>query len=250
MQSKLTTKTDGNSLWHRMDARVKLIGVIINLVLLSWLAPVQAPLAFAISLLFLLSTGMPIHAWMRRLIGTAWFLLFFVAVLPWTVGSTDWYLGTSQHGIWLATGIFCKGMCSMAWVLFLTGTTSMEELLHAASQLGLPRPIMRVLIVTWHYVQVMYRTVEDFRVALLLRGFQSKASWQTYRTLTSVIGTLFVQGYDRTERLVQAMHLRGYQGTKIIMENPRIKLVEWLYLLILVNANCLLCLIAILIVPK
>ncbi len=216
MQSVLTTTTVGDSIWHRMDARFKLVGVLVNVILLPWLLTLPTMLlALMVSLGFLWWARIPVSWWLARLFGVAGFLLLFVVVLPWTVGTADWYGGTSIRGITLAAGILYKGLCASVWILFLTGTTTIEELLHAASQLRVPRPIIRVLIVTWHYVQVMYRTTEDFRVALRLRGFRNRTSLQTYQTITNVVGTLFVHGYDRTERLVHAMHLRGYQGTVV-----------------------------------
>jgi cobalt/nickel transport system permease protein len=242
MQSVLTSTTSGHSLWHRLDARLKLVGILINLVLLAFITTFSsAVLALGISLLFLLWSGVPLRTWLERFLSVAGFLLLFVIVLPWTVGPSDLPWGLSQRGLYLASMIFCKGLCAIAWVLFLTGTTTIEDLLHAATQLHLPRPILRVLIVTWHYVQVMYRTIDDFRVALRLRGFRNKPSWQTYQTMTSVIGTLFVYGYDRTERLVQAMHLRGYHGTTVSLDDQPMHWRDTVYLLMIVLGNGGLC---------
>ena len=238
MQSVLTTTAVGDSLWHRMDARFKLVGVLVNLILLPWLMSIPMMLlALVVSLLFLMWARIPIRWWIARLLSVAGFLLLFVVVLPWTVGTADGYGGTSTRGITLAAGILCKGLCAAAWILFLTGTTTIEELLHAASQLGLPRPIMQVLIVTWHYVQVMYRTIEDFRVALRLRGFRNRTSLQTYQTMANVVGTLFVHGYDRTERLVHAMHLRGYQGAVVSLHAPQWRWIDIGMLLAIVGFN-------------
>ena len=245
MQSVLTTTTLGDSRWHRMDARLKLVGVLVNIVTLPWITELSLILiALVISLLFLTITYIPFRWWFERLFSVAGFLLLFVVVLPWTIGSADWYWGTSQRGVSLALGIFCKGLTATAWVLFLTGTTTFEQLLHAASQLGLPRPILRVLVVTWHYVQVMYHTIEDFRVALRLRGFRNRTSWRTYLAMTNVVGTLFVHGYDRTERLVQAMHLRGYQGKVVSLHASRCTLADAGCMLAIVSVNLVLCIFA------
>ncbi|HMP18398.1 MAG TPA: cobalt ECF transporter T component CbiQ, partial [Gemmatales bacterium] len=240
MQSVLRDKISGDSCWHALDARLKLLAVLVQLVLLAFLSPGQAVLALLVSLIFLGSTGIPFRQWWNHLLTVLGFLLLFVAVLPWTVGSADSYLGTSQKGTWLALGILCKGLSATAWILFLTGTTTMEQLFQALSQLGLPRPIQSVLMVTWHYLHVMYRAISDFRVALRLRGFRKRTSLQTYQTITHLIGTLLVQGYDRTERLVQAMHLRGYQGKIVSLQQGSIKTADWPYLLLLLLPSCLL----------
>ncbi|HQR42027.1 MAG TPA: cobalt ECF transporter T component CbiQ [Gemmatales bacterium] len=224
MQDFLPTTIQGQSPWHRMDARWKLVAVVINLLVLPWVRSLEGTLLASLcSLGFLLSTGVPRHWWLPRVGMVAGFLVLFVIVLPFTVGQQDTtFLGItfSSRGLVLSLIIFFRGLAAVCWTLFLTATTSTEQLLHAATALHLPQPILRVMVVTWRYIQVMYHTIRHFRTALRLRGFRNRPGWRTYQTITSVIGTLLVQGFDHTERAVHAMQARGYRGRIIT-------LVEW-----------------------
>lgn len=216
MQSVLPPSYHVDSLWHQMDARWKLVAVLIALFILPWLNSLPIALvALLLSLLLLASAKIPFTWWRDRLLAVGLFLMLFVVVLPFTVGQTTWTIagiGISQRGLSLALIILFKSLAALSLTLFLIGTTTFETLLHAATKLGTPRPILRVLLITWRYVRIMYDTVEHFRIALRLRGFRNRVQWETYRTISSVVGTLLVLGFEHTERVSHAMRCRGYQG--------------------------------------
>jgi cobalt/nickel transport system permease protein len=241
MQDFLPTTLRGDSHWHQMDARWKLVAVLINLLVLPWIRTVPGTMvAFICSLVFLLSTGAPRSWWLPRLLMVAGFLILFAVVLPFTVGQRDVQvagLTLSSQGIALGLSILNRGMAAVCWTLFLTATTTTEELLHASTALHVPQPILRVMVVTWRYIQVMYHTIRHFRTALRLRGFRNRPGLRTYQTITNVIGTLLIQGFDHTERTVQAMRARGYQGRIITLAEWRTGPREWLGFGVIVVAS-------------
>ncbi len=216
MQSVLPPSYTGNSVWHQMDARWKLVAVIIALLTLPWLdSLLSTSLALLFSVGLLLSARIPWPWWRDRMLAAGAFLLLFVAVLPFTVGETTWtvgHLGIAQRGTMLALMVLTRSLAAMGLALFLIATTTVESLLHAATRLGVPRALLRVMLISWRYVRIMYDTVEHFRIALRLRGFRNRASWQTYGTISGVVGTMLVLGFEHTERVSQAMRCRGYQG--------------------------------------
>lgn len=229
-----------------MDARWKLVAVVIALVILPWLSTIfSASCMLLIGMGLLFSARIPFGWCVSRLLTVGAFLLLFVVVLPFTVGPPDWKWGgvaVSERGLFLALTILLKGLAAVCWTLFLTGTSTMEQLLHAATSLGMPQPILRVLLVTWRYVQVMYRTIEDFRIALRLRGFRNRVRWQTYVAMSNVIGTLFVHGFDHTERVVHAMRARGYHGRIVTLEETSTTQRD-VMLFLMLTAATLICLI-------
>ena len=49
------------------------------------------------------------------------------------------------------------------------------------------------------------------KIAMKLRGFQGdKLSYRNLRVLASLVGTLLVRSYEQSQRVYQAMRLRGY----------------------------------------
>lgn len=229
-----------------MDARWKLVAVLIALFIVPWLNSLPiALLAFLLSLLLLANAKIPFTWWRDRLLAVGLFLMLFVVVLPFTVGQTTWTvagIGISERGLSLALIILFKSLAALSLTLFLIGTTTFETLLHAATKLGTPRPILRVLLISWRYVRIMYDTIEHFRIALRLRGFRNRVQWETYRTISSVVGTLLVLGFEHTERVSQAMRCRGYHGrVETLQEFRTTKRDVLLFGLITGTMVCLLC---------
>lgn len=226
MRSVLPVYQRRDSLWHRMDPRLKLIGVVVLLVCFAVLRQLDAALlALACAVVLLATARLPVRWWLNYLSGVAAFLLLVAIVLPFTAGPRDWDWGlfaVSRDGVLLALVFMAKALAAAALGLFLLSTAPFETTLHAATALRLPGPLVQVLLITWRYVQVMYQTILDFRVALRLRGFRNRMRWRTYRAISGVIGTMLVQGFDHAERVAQAMRCRGYQGRVATLQEFRV----------------------------
>jgi cobalt/nickel transport system permease protein len=59
---------------------------------------------------------------------------------------------------------------------------------------------------------VLADELRRLRIALRVRGYRNRASRHSYRTAGHVAGTLLVRGYERAERVGQAMRCRGFDG--------------------------------------
>src|SRR5262249_37067490 len=156
------------------DACWKLVGILAALLLLVWIRTILgAILCFSISLLLLCCAHLPLRWWLDRLAGVGLFLFMVVCLLPLSMQPATWswgYLHVSQTRLALALVILFKALAATALALLLFGTERVETTLHAATVLRAPRSILRILLVCWRYVQVMHEIVEDFRIALRLRG--------------------------------------------------------------------------------
>lgn len=239
MQTTLPSQFQGNSVWHQMDARWKLIGTVVALLLLVCIRSAPGSLfCFFLSLLILCSAQLPMRWWMDRLAGVGLFLFMVVCLLPLSMQPASWswgYLQISQTGLALAITILFKALAATALVLLLFGTEHVETTLHAATALKAPQSVLRILLICWRYVQVMYEVVQDFRVALRMRGFRNRPSWQLYRTLSQVVGTMLILGFERAERAAQAMRCRGYQGRVVSLESfGTMRVDPWLFICLLV----------------
>jgi cobalt/nickel transport system permease protein len=225
MQSVLPIPVFCDSPWHRMDARWKLAGVLLGLILVVGVrSPAGAAVGLGLSVGCLVSARLPWRWWLDRLAGVGLFLVLIVCLLPWHLQAEpgSWLaVRFSPAGMKLAETIFFKALAATALALLLFGTASVETTLHAAAALGTPQAILRIMMVCWRYVQVMHQVVHDFRIALRLRGFRNLPNWQTYRTISQIIGTMLVQGFERAERAAQAMRCRGYQGAIASLEEFR-----------------------------
>src|SRR5436189_5398575 len=94
VQTVLQDYHPGTSVWHRMDARWKLAGLLLccfSVVLLPQVLSVAV--ALALSLVLLATTGLPWSWWLGRLSAAGAFLVLALVLLPLTVPGEGWSWG-------------------------------------------------------------------------------------------------------------------------------------------------------------
>jgi cobalt/nickel transport system permease protein len=75
-----------------------------------------------------------------------------------------------------------------------------------------PGLLVQLAMLTHRYIFVLDAELARLRTALRVRGFRNRPSRHSYRTVGHVAGTLLVRGYERAERVGQAMRCRGFDG--------------------------------------
>jgi len=75
-----------------------------------------------------------------------------------------------------------------------------------------PGLLVHLALLSYRYLFVLADELARLRVALRVRGYRNRATRHSYRTAGHVAGTLLVRGYERAERVGQAMRCRGFDG--------------------------------------
>jgi cobalt/nickel transport system permease protein len=135
-----------------------------------------------------------------------------------------------------------------AIVLVLTALlTTMEaaDLARALRALRVPPALVTLFLLTGRYVFVLQTEYQRLRQAMRVRAFRPKMDRHTLRTFGNLAGMLVVKGFDRSERVYQAMKCRGYTGAIPLRDPARIGVrdasfglaaVAWAGIMIWVNA--------------
>jgi cobalt/nickel transport system permease protein len=202
----------------RLDARWRLAGLLLLAAAATALRTVPAALALlAAGLLLVALSRLPGGWYARRLGAAALVLVVFGVTLPFLIDPSGpgWSLGPlriSAAGVRLAVLLVCKGVTILNLVLVVLATAPLPTTLKAAHALRIPGLAVQLAMMTYRYVFVLADELARLRVALRVRGFRSGASRHGYRTLGRVTGTLLVRGYERAERVGQAMRCRAFDG--------------------------------------
>jgi len=198
----------------RFDPRWKLASLIPATVAAALLqTPVTALAALLLALVLVLLGGIPWTWYARRLAIVALFLALFVAWLPWLVpgdGLEAGPLRLSLAGLSLAVLIILKALTIVSLMLVLWATAPLDETLKAAHALYVPGLLVQLSALTYRYVFVLGEELGRLRIALRVRGYRNRPTLHSYRTVGHVTGALLVRGYERAERVGQAMRCRGF----------------------------------------
>ncbi|MFB0546751.1 MAG: cobalt ECF transporter T component CbiQ [Anaerolineae bacterium] len=226
--SFLDRYSKGRSVIHRFDPRLKLI-----LTLAFILAITTTPLAawplflsfLALVISAILASGVPLTLALRRSMVVIPFALLVALSIPFTKGGRpvvafhvlSWPLTVTDQGLLTFWGVVIKAWLSALAAGLLSASTPFLDMLWALRSLGLPKVMISIFSFMYRYLFVVVD--EAMRLA---RARDSRSAdpegrgggtilWQV-KVLGSIIGTLFLRSYERSERIYAAMLSRGFAG--------------------------------------
>lgn len=209
--------SQGTSLLHRADPRVKIVAGITFSFLVAMSQRLEAlTAATAFSLMLLFVARLPLREVLRRLALVNGFIFFLWLVLPLTIpGWTLVNVGSltlSREGVLLAGFITLKCNTILVAFLALFTTCSSFTLFHAMSHMHVPNKIVQLFFFCGRYIHLFQTEYQRLRTAMRIRGFQPRTNLHTYRSFAYLIGMLLVRSVDRSERIYRAMLCRGFEG--------------------------------------
>ena len=183
----------------RIDARWKLAALLPATVAVALLrAPEAAGVALVLAAGLVGLGRLPWGWYLRRVGAVALLLVFFLVWLP--------------DGILPALALLAKALAMVTLMLILLATAPPEVNLKAVHSLHVPGLLVQLIGLSYRYVHLLADEFGRLRQALRLRGYRNRADLHSYRTVGHVAGTLLVRGYERAERVGQAMRCRGFDG--------------------------------------
>ncbi len=214
---------------HRWRPLPKVVGL---LALMAAFAQVQRlallALVWAVVVALWALSGLPWRRGLKRLAAPGVLLIAFVLFLPFAVGDTllwQWgSLALRWEGLERALCLGGRSLALLALMTLLGETTPLPELLAALRALGIPQLLLELAWLTQRYLQEISTQWQQMQRAARLRGWQPRGSlWQpgpTWRQdlpfLAAAVGTLLVRSYERSQRVYQALCLRGYGWAPLV----------------------------------
>ena len=222
-------QTYKKSLIHDLDARVKIavcFAVIVAMVAVPYsplVFPVAVTFAVFFAALWALSRLSPL-AYVKRLVMILPFGLFIILVQVFVqnpyytvftpIADLPMGLHIYRESIEFATILLLKFLVCVSFIILLSSTTRVQDLLQGAGRLGLPAEFTLTLGMMIRYIFVfgyMYRKINESLATRYFVPFDSHLPYRyRLRTIAYTIGTLFIRSYEQGERTYTAMLCRGY----------------------------------------
>jgi cobalt/nickel transport system permease protein len=237
-----------------LDARAKLIGILVLIVTVSLLHSV--PLLYGLSTIVMLAavfSGIDAVFFLKRV----WLVLPLFAgiiALPatlniFTPGEPIWVIGSigneirfgpytipaeiafTRQGVSSALLLVGRVGASMSLVLLLTVTTPWADLLKAFRCLGVPRIYVQTLNMAWRYIFILTRIVEDMHIAKMSRTIRPGKTRAEQRWIAGQLGFLFRRSIQLSGEVHSAMMARGYQGEVKILNVFRLQKKDYVWVM-------------------
>jgi cobalt/nickel transport system permease protein len=239
-----------NSFMHRLDARVKIIltfAVIIAIVAVPYSIMVYTIGAiFLLFFLFLWAVSkLPLSVYIKRLsvIVPMWGIIILFQIFLKNKYYTEYHilyslpLGISIYAesVEFAMILAVKFLISISFIILLSSTTKMQDLLQGASRLGLPAEIALALGMMIRYLFVfgyIFRKVNETLKTKCFDAFDRHLPYHyRLRQLGYTIGTMFIRSYEQGERVYTSMLCRGYgRESYLFITKKPLHPYEWAFL--------------------
>ncbi|MFY9800101.1 MAG: cobalt ECF transporter T component CbiQ [Methanoregula sp.] len=239
-----------NSVIHRLDARVKIaitFAAIIALVAVPYSTMIYTVgiIFFAFFFLLWCSTRLSLVVYAKRLISIVplWGVIIFFQIFLKNKYYTDYHVLMSlplginiyAESIEFAFILLVKFVICISFIILLSSTTKMHDLLEGASRMGLPAEFALALGMMIRYLFVfgyMYRKINE---TLKTRCFDALDHHLPYgyrlRQLGYTIGTMFIRSYEQGERVYTSMLCRGYgRESYLFVTKKPLRRYEWVFL--------------------
>ncbi len=172
--------------------------------------------AVGVAFALLSVSRLPAVRTMKRVAAMDSFILFILALLPFTVPGepifTLWGFPASWEGLWQAVEIALKANAIVLALMALVSTMEPVTLGHALHSLKVPEALVHLLMFTVRYIDVLREEYLRLRQAMKARGFRPGTNWHSYRSFGYLVGMMLVRSLERSERILGAMKCRGFTG--------------------------------------
>jgi cobalt/nickel transport system permease protein len=240
----------GDSVIHRLDARLKIVlafAVIIALVAFPFTRGIYwlCGIFFLFFLVLWAASRLPFSGYLRRLgvIVPLWLAVIFFQCFfenrfyPVFHPIVDLPLGIHIYAesVEFASFLLVKFVVCVSFIILLSSTTKVQDMLEGAGRLGLPAEFGLALGMMVRYLFVfgyMYRKINQALETKCFDPFDRNLSYR-YRIqqMGYTVGTLFIRSYEQGERTYMSMLCRGYgrESHTYLVKKP-LRPREWAFL--------------------
>lgn len=149
-------------------------------------------------------------------------------VIDRVIITTVWDIGISGGVISFAV-LILKTLLTVSSVLILAGTTPLDSLAAGLRRLHVPCVLVVQFVLTWRYLEMLMTEAAHTWRAYRLRAANGK--FVRFKDWPPLAGHLFLRGFDRAQRIYQAMQCRGFNVEFVVPEERKTTLLQYLALL-------------------
>jgi len=209
--------SQGNSVFHSLDPRIKILAFIPLIFVVALLQDIWAATCYLIlAILFIFIARINLKAISSRLAALNVFIVLLWLTLPFSIPGQAVFtfkdLSFSVEGALYTLVITLKANAILLYTIAIIGSTDVFSLAHALFHLRFPRKLVYLFVFLYRYISVLHAEYDRLRNTVKARSFYPGTNMNTLKTYAYMVGMLFVNSYERSQRIYQALTLRGFRG--------------------------------------
>jgi cobalt/nickel transport system permease protein len=234
MHLKLGSNSDQSGIFHAIDPRARIV-VAVAFAFVCVLSDSFPALLVACSLSVSMAAWakLGLLATLKRLAAMDMFMLYLLVFLPFSIPGESMLqifgFSASWEGLDKAIKITLKANAVVLMLFASISNLSMSALGSAMSSLKVPNKLIQLLLFTTRYLSVINEEYRRLRRSMQARAFVMGFNWHSWKTIGYLIGMLLVRSMDRSQRILNAMKCRGFNGVFISYYPMHWQRLDWIY---------------------
>lgn len=135
----------------------------------------------------------------------------------------------SYSEIYFSVLLLFKCIFTLIGALLLMVTTGINNLAFGLKKLKIPNILIMQILMLHRYIILMMEECYRVKSAYELRTLGEKS--MTMKDYGRIIGQMLLKTIDRSEKVYEAMKLRGFDGDLYINSNKKVGCIDFLYLI-------------------
>ncbi len=241
-----------DSVIHRLDARAKILVVFATIIAI--VSVPYSPIVLTVGTIFFIFflvlwalTRLSPMVYLKRalLIIPLWGIVILFQIFiknPYyteytTLVALPFGINIYAESIQFAFILLVKFIITISFIILLSSTTKVQDMLDGGRRLGLPAEFALALGMMVRYLFVfgyMYRKIVQTLETKAFDPFDRNLPYRyRMRQIGYTIGTMFIRSYEQGERVYTSMLCRGYgRHSHLFLKKKGFKLSEWVFLVV------------------
>jgi cobalt/nickel transport system permease protein len=233
--------SDKHGLLQAINPLAKLVVIVFMIVASLFISsPLYLALICIVPIVLALSSRIPLQYFASR----TFFIPVFAAIISLPIlflasgyAIAQMHLGSlvltiTSEGIQRMVVFSLRVWFCVASLVLLVLSTGFDNLLKLLSSLRVPPVIVQLFSLTYRYFFVSVHEAQSVLIAKEARTYIHRRSinYQALKDLGSILSTLFIRTYERSERVYMAMKSRGFElDNKTKLSVPPFRLRDFLF---------------------
>ncbi len=143
----------------------------------------------------------------------------------------------TQQGLDFGLLLLSRIIVCVTAVVLLSSVTPMQDLIHSARKLGVPREFSMLLSLTLRYIFFFYEELKRMRNAQKTRCFDIRSKKTAYmwrlKKVGETISMMFLRSYEQGEKVYFSMLSRGYSDdSNLYIANKKLNIRDFVFIVL------------------
>ena len=221
---KIDELGDKYTMIHKIDSSIKIIVTIIYVI--KVLSIKQFIISDIISIVLY-----PLILFKFGKVPVKFILKKVLFILPLILGLSviNLIIDFSYSEIYFSVLLIFKCIFTLIGALLLMVTTGINNLAFGLKKLKIPNILIMQILMLHRYIILMMEECYRVKSAYELRTLGEKS--MTMKDYGRIIGQMLLKTIDKSEKVYEAMKLRGFDGDLYINSNKKVGCIDFLYLI-------------------